>query len=85
MPRKKTEKQIQTTVARVRRMEPLLEECTAEVERFRESLERFAAVQKKIRALSDYYGSAGWHGDLEAYEQQALPADLKCGVLSRRT
>ena len=82
MARKKTERQIAATVARVRRMEPVLDDCAAALARLRTGLESAAAVPAQLKALGAYYGGRAWRGDLEADEQGALPDDLKRGVLS---
>ena len=82
MARKKTEKQVAATVIRVRRMEPVLDDCAAALDRLRTSLDSAAAVPGQLKALSAYYGGRAWRSDFEADAQGALPDDLKRGVLS---
>ena len=69
-------------IERIKAMEALLNECADAVSRYAAETERFEAVQEKIRALSDYYGSGDWYADCEAQEEGRLPEGLKCGVLS---
>lgn len=70
------------SIQRIEQMEPLLNECTRALAQLEKQLKAFARVQKKIRILSDYYGSEAWYADLEAEEQKQLPPDLPRGVLS---
>ena len=63
-------------------MENDLNEARQAVQRFSEALEDYKAAQERIQRLAEYYGSAEWFQDLEAYERGELPGDLKCGVLS---
>ena len=69
-------------IERIRGMEALLNECTEAVNAYEESLERFEAIQQKIKTLSDYYGSDKWKSDFEADEAGLLPRELRRGVLS---
>ena len=67
---------------RIRYYEALMHETEQGLSEFEGALERFTAVQEKLKELNDYYGSKSWRGDFEASEKGRLPAGLPCGVLS---
>ena len=60
---------------RMNRISPIVMELSA-------VLDKYAAVQDDIAALSEYYGSDEWKQDFADDEAGRLPADLKRGVLS---
>ena len=69
-------------VKRRTEMEQALDAGTAAVSRMEETLDELDSLKERIAALSDYYGSEEWFGDVEAHGEQRLPSELKCGVLS---
>lgn len=69
-------------VARIQKMEQLLNESTGIIQEFSAVFERFLQCQEGIEQLKQYYGSEEWYQDLEAYDNRQLPEGLKCGVLS---
>lgn len=69
-------------VARIKKMEQLLNQSTNMIQEFSDVFERFLQCQEEIEQLKQYYGSTEWYEDLEAYDNRQLPKDLKCGVLS---
>lgn len=68
--------------ARIRHYETLLNEADEALSAYEQSLAGYAAAQKKLRALNDYYGSPAWWEDFNASEAGQLPPGLRCGVLS---
>ena len=66
----------------IEQMENNLNDCMEILRKYEDILAQFRDVQKKISALSEYYGSAQWHQDFEDSENGRLPADLQCGVLT---
>ncbi len=69
-------------IERIEAMEALLNECREELRAVEEVIERFCALQDKMKKLSAYYGSASWYADREADEKGKLPENLARGVLS---
>jgi hypothetical protein len=69
-------------IERIRYYEGLLNEATAALKQFETAFDAYAAVQDKIKELEKYYTSDEWKADFAASENNELPADLLCGVLS---
>ena len=69
-------------IARIRKMERILNNATAAVKRLTTALDKWEAIREDIIALDEYYGSDLWKQDLIDDEAGRLPADLKRGVLS---
>lgn len=73
----------QTQLARIQRMESLLDESTAAMKQLENALEQYASIQPKLTQLANYYQSEVWMQDYESDEKGLLPSDLKRGVLSQ--
>ena len=71
-----------TQIERIKKMEALLDECSEGIAGFEPALEKFAALQEKIKELSAYYSSPEWMSDYDDSNIGKLPKSLKCGVLS---
>ncbi|MBE6878449.1 MAG: DUF4298 domain-containing protein [Ruminococcaceae bacterium] len=69
-------------IERIKQMEGYLDISSAAVEELSSALEKYIAVQDKLKALVDYYSSPQWMEDYEADEKGLIPSDLKRGVLS---
>jgi hypothetical protein len=69
-------------IARISRMENLLNESVAAVEALDRALEEYQAVQDKISQLRQYYDDGDWMEDFNADYAGKLPADLPRGVLT---
>ena len=67
---------------RIRHYEAVLDGIAPVLAELETALDRFDSIQEDVRALSEYYGSEAWNGDLAADEAGRLPSDLKRGVLS---
>ena len=72
----------ESRVDRIRRMESYLDEAKQAMEDLNRAVAGYAAVQKKIGKLEEYYTGGLWLKDFEADEAGKLPAGLKRGVLS---
>ena len=69
-------------IARIRKMERILNSATTAVKRLSNALDKWEAIREDIIALDEYYGSDLWKQDLMDDEAGLLPPDLKRGVLS---
>lgn len=66
-------------IARISRMENLLNESVAAVEALDRALEEYQAVQDKISQLRQYYDDGDWMEDFNADCAGKLPDDLPRG------
>lgn len=75
---------IEESIARVQRMERLLDEITEGLRQEQENavVFRYSQWKGKIRELTEYYDSGLWMQDYRRDEWGEFPADLKRGVLS---
>ena len=71
-----------TQVARIRRMEEILDEGTRIFSELEQALDKYEAFSVKIDELEQYYTSGQWKKDFADDEAGKLPHDLKRGVLS---
>ena len=69
-------------IKRIQEMETALDAGAAAVSRMEEALDEMDRLKERIAALSAYYGSEEWYKDVEAHNEERLPPELKCGVLS---
>ena len=72
----------ETQIARICRMEEILDKSGKAVRDLQEALERYIALEEEIRELELYYTSGQWQKDFTDDEAGKLPPDLKRGVLS---
>ena len=69
-------------IARIRRMEEILDKSSKAVLDLKQALDRFAAHTEDIRELEQYYTGGQWQKDFADDEAGKLPGELKRGVLS---
>lgn len=69
-------------IERIRLMESHLDAAVVAIEELSAALEKYIAVQPRMRELDEYLDSGEWRRDYDADEAGLLPADLKRGVLS---
>lgn len=69
-------------IARITRMEQLLNEALAAVEALDQALDRYAAVLPGLTELTAYYTDGRWMEDFEADAAGRIPQDLRRGVLT---
>lgn len=70
-------------LARICRMETLLDEASEAMQQLEKAMAQYAAIQPKLKELANYYKSEAWMLDYESDENGQLPAELKRGVLSQ--
>lgn len=73
----------QTQLARIQRMEALLDEAASAMKQLEDALKHYAAILPKLTELENYYQSDSWMNDYESDEKGLLPSDLKRGILSQ--
>ncbi len=69
-------------IARICKMETVLNKATAIMNELETAIAEYEAVQPEIKQLEAYYTSKQWKEDLALDEAGKLPANLKRGVLS---
>ncbi|MBE6125971.1 MAG: DUF4298 domain-containing protein [Erysipelotrichaceae bacterium] len=69
-------------VDRIRKMESIMDNAKAAIDRLDGALEEYNALKKDIDKLAAYYESQQWLKDFTDDEKGKLPTDLKRGVLS---
>ena len=72
----------ETQIARICRMEEILDKSGKAVRDLQEALERYIALEEEIRELELYYTGGQWQKDFADDEAGKFPRDLKRGVLS---
>lgn len=70
-----------TRKERIEQMENLFDQSNEVIQRLKQAIADFQALQPTIDELDNYY-KTNWRSDFEADEKGKLPADLKRGVLS---
>ena len=69
-------------IERIRLMESHLDAAAVAIEELSAALEKYIAVQPRMRQLDEYLDSGEWRRDYNDDEAGLLPPDLKRGVLS---
>ncbi len=69
-------------VENIKQMEQILDEHSKCIEDLQKALGKFDKSQKEFDKLKEYYGSEQFMQDYEDSNEDKLPDDLKCGVLS---
>ncbi len=69
-------------IARITRMETILDESTAAVQALTAALDAYEALLPRMQALEAWYTSPEWLADHDADSLGLIPADLKRGVLT---
>ena len=72
----------ETQIARICRMEEILDKSNKAVQELQKALDRYIALEEEIRELELYYTGGQWQKDFADDEAGKLPRDLKRGVLS---
>jgi predicted esterase YcpF (UPF0227 family) len=71
-----------TQVARIQKMEQILDEGIGIVLELEQALDKYESFADKIDELEQYYTGEQWQKDFADDEAGKLPRDLKRGVLS---
>ena len=72
----------ESQIARIYRMEEILDKSSKAVRDLQEALNRYIALEEEIRELELYYTGGQWQNDFADDEAGKLPRDLRRGVLS---
>ena len=72
----------ESQLARIYRMEGILNKSGKAVRDLQEALDRYVSLEEEIRELELYYAGRQWQKDFADDEAGKLPRDLKRGVLS---
>lgn len=67
---------------RIKKMEEVLDHSAELVEKTERILRELEEYKKEYYKLVNYYYSEDWRKDVEAYNQNLISQDLKCGVLT---
>lgn len=69
-------------IKNIENMEKILNNTKKIFKEFKEVLDKLEKNQKDYKKLITYYGSEEWFSDVEDSNNNLLPKNLKCGVLS---
>ena len=72
----------ESQIARIYRMEEILNRSSQAVRDLQQALDRYVALEEEIRELERYYAGRQWQKDFADDEAGKLPRDLKRSVLS---
>ena len=72
----------ESQIARIYRMEEILDKSSKAVRDLQEALNRYIALEEEIRELELYYAGRQWQKDFADDEAGKFPRDLRRGVLS---
>ena len=72
----------ESQIARIYRMEGILNKSGKAVRDLQEALDRYVSLEEEIRELELYYTGGQWQNDFADDETGKLPRDLRRGVLS---
>ena len=72
----------ESQLARIYRMEGILNKSGKAVRDLQEALDRYVSLEEEIRELELYYTDGQWQNDFADDEAGKLPRDLRRGVLS---
>ena len=72
----------ESQLARIYRMEGILNKSGKAVRDLQEALDRYVSLEEEIRELELYYTGGQWQKDFADDEAGKLPRDLRRGVLS---
>ena len=72
----------ESQIARIYRMDEILDKSGKAVRDLKEALDRYVALEEEIRELELYYTGGQWQKDFADDEAGKFPRDLKRGILS---
>ena len=73
---------VESQIARIYRMEEILDKSGKAVRDLQEALNRYVALEEEIRELELYYTGGQWQKDFADDESGKFPRNLRRGVLS---
>ena len=74
---------IKFAISRITKMEKLFDDLRFSFEKSKEEFYKNKNLQKKLKALTNYYENGKWLKDYQLDEQNLLPKNLKRGILSQ--
>ena len=74
---------IKFAISRITKMEKLFDDLKFSFEKSKEEFYKNKNLQKKLKALTNYYENGKWLKDYQLDEENLLPKNLKRGILSQ--
>lgn len=74
---------IKIAISRITKMEKLFDDLKFSFEKSKEEFYKNKNLQKKLKALTNYYENGKWLKDYQLDEENLLPKNLKRGILSQ--
>lgn len=74
---------IKIAISRITKMEKLFDNLKFSFEKSKEEFYKNKNLQKKLKALTNYYENGKWLKDYQLDEENLLPKNLKRGILSQ--
>lgn len=72
----------QKQLDRIVEMERILNETQKILENLQDAQQKWLENFENFQKLSEYYSSAKWFEDADAFNNGAIPSEVPCGVLS---
>jgi hypothetical protein len=69
-------------IEKITKMEDHLNKLQALITEVEIIREKWALAQFDFQELVSYYESDQWRDDVDAYDQELIPKDVRCGILS---
>ena len=69
-------------IKRIEEMEKIMDKSADIFNELNTALDKLCENLPDYKKLDEYYSSQDWFSDVEDYNNNLLPEDLKCGVLS---
>lgn len=74
---------IKFAISRITKMEKLFDDLKFSFEKSKEEFYKNKNLQRKLKALTNYYENGKWLKDYQLDEENLLPKNLKRGILSQ--
>lgn len=74
---------IKFAISRITKMEKFFDDLRFSFEKSKEEFYKNKNLQKKLKALTNYYENGKWLKDYQLDEENLLPKNLKRGILSQ--
>ena len=72
----------QKQIDRIVEMERILNETQKILENLQDAQQKWLENFENFQKLSEYYSSAKWFEDFDAFNNGAIPSEVACGVLT---
>ena len=74
---------IKFAISRITKMEKLFDDLKFSFEKSKEEFYKNKNLQRKLKALTNYYENGKWLKDYQIDEENLLPKNIKRGILSQ--